>query len=426
MLSKERRWIRLQKLPEVCTFLEVALGLREPWHITNTNIDTDKWQIDIRIDFERGSKFTCPECDLEGCKIHDTSEKSWRHLNLFQYKVYLHARVARIECPEHGVRQVSIPWAREGSGFTMFFESLVMEFAQVMPIKAITDMLGEHDTRIWRIVNHHVDRAVDAQDLSGLEAVGVDETARRKGHKYITAFVDLKTCKPVFVTEGKGKETIKAFCEFLRSHGGSPEKIKDFSCDMSPAFISGIRECFTGTRITFDKFHVIKMMSEALDEVRRQEQRTFSELKGSRWIWLRKERDLSKGQRDLLKGLVGSKSAPQTTRAYGISQSLKRVYSSNEPDWGTSALKSWYRWASHSRIEAVVNFARTVKRHWDGITNYFHSLWTNSILEGLNSLFKAFSARARGYRTIKNAISAYYLACAKLKFNLSPLNASTC
>lgn len=416
----------MQKLPEVRTFLELALGLKEPWHITNTNIDTDKWQIDISIDFESGSKFTCPECGLGGCKVHDTSEKSWRHLNLFQYKVYLHARVPRIECPEHGVRQVLIPWAREGSGFTMFFESLVMEFAQVMPIKAIADMLGEHDTRIWRIVHHHVDRAVDTQDLSGLEAVGVDETARRKGHKYITAFVDLETCKAVFVVEGKGKETIKAFCEFLRLHGGSPEKIKDFSSDMSPAFISGIREYFPEARITFDKFHVIKMMSEALDEVRRKEQQTFTELKGSRWIWLRNEKNLSKAQRELLNGLIGSKSAPQTTRAYGISQSLKRVYSSNEPDWGVSALKSWYRWASHSRIEAVVNFARTVKEHWDGITNYFHSRWTNSILEGLNSLFKAFSARAKGYRTIKNAISTYYLACAKLKFNLPSLNASTC
>jgi transposase len=408
----------MEKLPEFHSFLQLAMGIQEPWHITNLNIDVDNWQIDIDIDFRSGATFQCPKCGTAECGVHDTHEKRWRHLNLFQYKVYLNARVPRVKCHEHGVHQVMVPWAREGSGFTLFFESLVMEFSQVMPVKAMADMLGERDTRLWRIINHYVESAVDAQDLSKLEAVGIDETSRRKGHKYITTFVDLDTNSPVFAVEGKGRETVKAFGEFLKSHGGDQSRIRDFSSDMSPAFISGVKEYFPEARITFDKFHVVKMMSEALDKVRGEEQKTFKDLKGSRWLWLSNDKTLKKTQKETLCKLIGSKSAPKTTRAYGISQSLKRIYSSMDASWAEMALKSWYRWASHCRIEAVLDFARTVKRHWEGILNYFRSRWTNSILEALNSLFKAFSARARGYRTVRNAISAFFLACGKLKFGL--------
>jgi transposase len=408
----------MEKLPEFRSFLELAMGIQEPWHITDLNVDVDNWQIDININFRSGATFPCPECGQTDCGAHDTLERRWRHLNLFQYRVYLHARVPRIKCPDHGVHQVTLPWAREGSGFTLFFEALVMEFAQVMPVKAMAEMLGEHDTRLWRIINHYVNSAVNGQDLSNLTAVGVDETACRKGHRYITAFVDLDTCQPVYVTEGKGKETLRAFNEFMKAHNGDPCKIENFTSDMSPAFISGIKEYFPGAQITFDKFHVVKMMSEALDNVRRSEQKDFEDLKGSRWLWLRNENNLKKSQRELLNKLIGSKSAPKTTRAYGISQSLKRVYSSLDAVWAELALKGWYRWASHCRIEPVVDFARTVKNHWEGIMNYFRSHKTNSILEALNSLFKAFSARARGYRTTRNAISAFFLACGKLKFGL--------
>lgn len=411
----------MTKLPEFRSFLELAMGLEEPWHITNILIDQENRQIDLDIDFRRGAKFPCPCCAREGCSVHDTQVKRWRHLNLFQYKVYLNARVPRVSCPEDGVHQVNLPWSREGSGFTLFFERLVMEFAQMMPVNSLAKMVDEHDTRLWRIINHYVEDAVDRQDLSGLSAVGVDETSRRKGHKYITVFVDLKTCRPIFITEGKGRETLCQFKDFLLSHGGRAENIKEFSLDMSPAFISGIKEYFPSSEITFDKFHVIKMMTEALDETRRKEQKTYEELKSTRWLWLHSESKLSAGQRELLRSLVGSKSAPQTTRAYGILQSLKRVYQNHDAGWAEMALKSWYNWASHSRIDAVVSFAKSVKSHWDGIVNYFHSRWTNSILEALNSLFKAFSARARGYRTVKNAISAFFLACGKLEFNLPAL-----
>ncbi|WP_423233623.1 helix-turn-helix domain-containing protein [Aminirod propionatiphilus] len=165
--------------------------------------------------------------------------KSWRHMNLFQYKAYLHARLPRVDCPSHGIHTAKVPWAREGSGFTLLFEAFAMSLIRFMPVASAARILDEWDTRIWRIAHPYVDKAVEKQDLSHVTAVGVDETARKRGHNYISAFVDLERKGAVFVTEGKGKDVLQAFKSFLEGHGGSPDQVSDFTIDMSPAFITG-------------------------------------------------------------------------------------------------------------------------------------------------------------------------------------------
>ena len=132
----------------------------------------ERRRLDLRIDFPKGARFRCPECGAAGCKVHDTERHTWRHLNFFQHEAYLSARVPRVICAEHGVRQVQVPWARERSDFTLLFEALVMALVKEMPVKPIGELVGEHDTKIWRIVHHYVDQAVEAQDLSADGAVG--------------------------------------------------------------------------------------------------------------------------------------------------------------------------------------------------------------------------------------------------------------
>ena len=183
----------------------------------------------------------------------------WKHLNFFQYKTYLHAWVPRVSCKDHGVKQIKVPWARERSGFTLLFEAMIMALVDQMPVKAIADMVGIADTRLWRIIEYYVHKSLEQSDLSQVRRVGVDETSSRKGHKYVTLFVDLDTNKVIFVTRGKDSHTLQAFKEHLIKYGGSPDAITDFSCDLSPAFINGIETLFPQAAITFDKFHVMKL-----------------------------------------------------------------------------------------------------------------------------------------------------------------------
>lgn len=139
--------------------------------------------MDINIDFEPGSTSSCPVCGAKGAKAYDAQERTWRHLNFFQHQTYLRARIPRVECPQGcGIKTVEVPWTRSRSGFTALFEAFIMILARAMPVAAIAAMFGEHDTRIWRMLHHHVEEAHGEADFSEVRRVGMNETGSRRGH----------------------------------------------------------------------------------------------------------------------------------------------------------------------------------------------------------------------------------------------------
>ena len=212
-----------------------ALGLQEPWRVVDVQFDAGQRRLDLRVDFAKGSRFACPGCGRDGCEVHDSEEKTWRHLDFFQHQAYLTARVPRVRCPEHKVHQVEVPWARERSGFTLLFEALVMALVKEMPVAAVAGLIGETDMRIWRVVHHNVGEAVEAQDLSGLERAGIDETSARRGQDYVSVFADLDERRAVYVCEGRDQGTVQAFSCFLETHGGEVARVKEVCQDMSEA-----------------------------------------------------------------------------------------------------------------------------------------------------------------------------------------------
>jgi transposase len=265
-----------------------ALGLVAPWRVVDCSFDAGQRRLELRIDFLRGATFACPECAAEGCKVHDTEQKTWRHLDFFQHEAYLTARVPRVRCAEHGVHQVTVAWARPGSGFTLLFEALVMALARQMAIAALARLVGEHDTRIWRIVHHYVDEARARQDLSGARRLGVDETSFRRGQDYVTVFADIDRAAAIFVTAGRDAGTYAQFVEDLQAHGGTPGQITEVCQDLSEAFLSGALEHLAEAEITFDRYHVKAQLTKAVDQVRRAERAEHGELlKRSRYLWLR-------------------------------------------------------------------------------------------------------------------------------------------
>jgi transposase len=397
--------------------LQIALGLAPPWQVSAAEFDPDQKRLDIRLDFPKGSTFTCPTCGQVGLKAYDTIEKTWRHLNFFQHEAHLTARVARINCDQCGTRLVDVPWARAGSGFTLLFEAMIMVLAKAMPVKTIAAFVNEHDTRLWRILHHYVDDARKGADHSQVRQVGVDETSRRRGHNYVSLFVDLEESRVLFATGGKDASTVKRFKQDLIEHGGDPSAIEEMCCDMSPAFISGVEKQFPEAHLTFDKFHVIKILNDAVDQVRREEIKDRPELKGSRYIWLKNQPNLKVPQMDLLEQLTIKKLNLKTSRAYHIKLNFQELY--QQPvEFAETYLKKWYFWATHSRLEPIINAAYTIKNHWDGVLRWFKSKINNGILEGINSMIQAAKARARGYRTERNLITMIYLIAGKLKFDL--------
>lgn len=396
--------------------LQLALALAPPWSVTRSEFDPEAHRLDIHIDFPAGSRFPCPDCGAADCPAYDTEQMTWRHLNFFQHQAWLHARVPRVRCTKCGVRRLGVPWARPGSGFTLLFEALLMAMVPAMPVNAVAKLVGEHDTRLWRVLHHYVEQARAKADASDVTRVAIDETAARRGHDYITLFVDIDQARVVFATEGKDAETVAAFADDLTAHGGGPDAVSEVCIDMSPAFIKGTAESLPKAAVTFDKFHAVKIINDAVNQVRRAEQKSQIVLRGTRYLWLRNPANLSNRQRAALESLPTRHL--KTGRAYQIRLAFQELYDQSSAEAGASYLKTWYFWATHSRLTPMIDAARTVKRHWDGILRWFDSKIANGLIEGINSLVQAAKAKARGYRSSRNLKAMVYLLAGKLDLKL--------
>ena len=403
----------------------IALQIQEPLLVKRVEFDKSSGELHIHIDFRKGSTFCCAVCGKDGMKIHDTIDKTWRHLNFFQYKTYIHFRTPRTNCPEDGIHLVDTPWAFPGSGFTLLFEAFILQLAQCMAILQIAEMVDEHDTRLWRIIQKHVNQAQAAANYSDARHVGVDETASKRGHNYVTLFVDIEQAKVIHVTEGKDAATIKNFKDSLSHHHAQPSQITDICADMSPAFRKGIQENFPDARLTFDKFHVLKLVNEAVDQVRRQEQKGVPDLKSSRYLWLYNPENLSETKIKQLNSLTQMNL--KTAKAYRMKLVLQDIYktATGRID-AMNKLQKWYQWAVRCRLQPMKEFAKTLKHNWAGILNHFDSRLTNAILEGTNSIVQSARTRARGYRNVNNFIAMIYLMAGKLTFDFQKTNASDC
>jgi transposase len=230
-------------------------------------------------------------------------------------------------------------------------------------------------------------------------------------------FVDLNHKKTIHIFEGKDHQTVLDFAETFEQNKGIKEKILDVSCDMSPAFIKGIKQAFPAAKITFDKFHILKKINEAVDSVRRSEVKTEDCLKGARFTILKNEKNLTAKQKEIREKL--SKMNLKTTRAIRIREGFQEIYNKPTYEDFEKGLKEWYFWATHSRLEPIKKVARTIKNHWDGILRWKESQINNGILEGLNSVIQAAKRKARGYGVSHFKTMAFLLTG---KFDFKDIN----
>jgi transposase len=395
----------------------MALGLVPPWAVDEVRFTAEEKRLDLHVNFPRGSQFPCPVCGQD-CPVYDAQEKVWRHLDFFQQAAYLRAPVPRVQCPEHGVHWVSVPLGREGSGFTLLFEALVMAMVREMPVLTVSRLVRETDQRLWRVLDHYVAKARAAVDLPEVRAIGIDETCSRRGHDYISLFVDLEAKRLLFATPGKDAKTIKKFVENLQAHGGSAEAITEVSMELSPAFQKGAAEHLSNAQVTFDRFHLMKLVNEAVDAVRKGETLSQPNLKKSRWLWLKNPGKLSAKQSARLQELLKNQNI-KTAQAYPLRLTFQEIFTIKNPHQGATLLKAWMENAKTSGLLPLVKVAYTLMNHWDGILRWFESQITNGILEGFNSLIQSARAKARGYRTHKNFINMAYQILGKLDLRLS-------
>lgn len=403
---------------------ERALGIEEPWYIDKINFDEEDKRLDIHIDFKKGAKFkyTDKEEGLDGkFTAYDTKEKTWRHLNFFQHECYLHARVPRVDIGNGKARRIETPWEGESKGFTLLFEALLLQLCISMPIHQVEKIIGVPDDKIWRMLEKYIEEALELNDYSEVSSIGIDETSSKKGHNYITLFVDLAKRRTIYVTQGKDSTTVENFVEDLEDHNGAAEKIEDVSCDMSKGFKKGVKENFPNGEITFDKFHILKTINEAVDEVRKQEVKENEILRKTKYIFLKNEDNLTEKEKEKLDSIKQSEMNLKTARAYRIRKSFQSIYKAKSREQFIQELDEWYFWATHSKIDPIIEAAKTIKNHWNGVKKWWDSKINNGILEGFNSLIQSAKSKARGYTTYNNLRIIAFLLTGKLDFqNINP------
>ena len=412
-----------------------ALGLASPWQVISSTFDPVAKSLELVIDFERGARFADPASG-ELCPVHDTVQRSWQHLNFFEHKTTIRARVPRIKTASGAVKNVEVPWARPQGGFTLLMEAYLLALAKVLPVAEVSRLTSVSENRIWQLIRSRVGEAWKQADWSNLERLGVDETSTRKGHKYGTVFLQIdgqemargrgasKVARLLLFTPGKDKETFTEFVSEMDRRGVPPAQVSEVAMDMSKAFIAGAGEHFPDAQICFDRFHVMKLCGDALDQLRKQVAKESGLPRGAMWALRGNVENLKDEQRQLREQIC--KEHGRIARALSIREFLADTWNYQNLEDAREHLGAVISWCSRSRLAPFVKLASSLKRHMGGILGYFKNYTTSAAIEAVNGLLQLARRRARGYRTFENFQAiAYWIAGGldiKIPIHNNPLN----
>jgi transposase len=396
--------------------LSSILEIQKPWFIRELDVHKGTKSVNVYIDYEAGTTFKCPNCEQD-CKVHDSTYRVWRHLDIINYRCYLNIKIPRIRCDKHKVLVIDkIPWGRTTIHFTHLFEQEVMKLCAEMSMSAVAKYLGEIDTTMWSIFNYQIEKAKATQlDLSKLKKICVDETATRRGHNYVTIFSDGESGDVAFVTDGRKQETFGMLYEQLFEHMGDPNNIEHFIMDMSKSYKAGCEQYFSHSEIIFDRFHIKMGLNKAIDKVRRSEAGHVEKLKKTKYLWLKNEWDLNEIETRMLKEFM-EECNTNTVKAYSLKAGFDQLWSV-QPRAVAALLEVWIEKAKQTYLEPIKIFINTIKNNYKGVVNSMKTGLSNAVAEGINSIVQLTKSRARGFRNLNNFINMIYMLGNDFKFN---------
>lgn len=385
------------------------LGIQKPWKVTSVNVSLADDEVEVQVQ-HGGGKLTCPKCG-HVCPGYDKRPRRWRHLDTCQLKTLLVADVPRVECKEHGVVTIEVPWAEPGSGFTALFEALVIDWLKTAAVSAVAERLRLSWNAVDGIMQRAVRRGLSRRKAMQSQRLSVDETAYRKGHDYITVVTDQESGTVLHVAEERLTTSLSSFYEQLDEDQLSG--IDVVCMDMWPAYIKATRQAIEGAdrKIAFDRFHVAQYLGKGVDQVRRDEHRQLlkagdQQLKGTKYQWLRNPANMNWHQRRAFTSL--RQSSLKTARAWAMKEFAAQLWHYQHRTW---ALKGWKRlinWMVRSRLAPMKKVAATLKNHLWGIINAVVLKADNSHAESINSRIKTVKTRARGFRNKQRFRDAIY------------------
>ena len=397
------------------------LGLQSPWSVARVEVRVKEQTINVWAEHSADTRWPCPDCKTELALYDHSEERSWRHLDSCQFQTVLHARIPRVQCPKHGVRQAGVPWAEPRSRFTALFERFAIDVLRETSVTGATKLLRISWDEAWALMQRAVRRGQARKGRRVIARIGVDEKSVAKGQRYMTLVNDLDRATVEFIADERTQDSLDGYFKALtpRQLAG----IEAVAMDMWEPFAQSVRANVpdAGSKIVFDKFHVVQHMTNAVDLVRRSENRTLREagdesLVGSKYLWLYGSENLPEKHRERFDSLHALHL--KTGRAWALKESLRTLWDNRSLIWAQTHWASWDSWATRSRLKPVVAVAGMIRRHLTNVMTYFRHRITNAVAEGLNSKIQGIKKRAFGFRNKENFKTAIYFHCGGL--NLYP------
>jgi len=364
------------------------LGIESPWYVERVDLKLAEGEVHVYLEHEDARPWACPECGAEAKPYDHQAERGWRHLDTCQYQTILHARPPRAECPEHGVRVVKLPWAEPSSRFTALFEALAIEWLKEASQKAVGEQLGLSWDEIHGLMERAVKRGLQRREVESVSKIGVDEKAFRKGHSYFTLVNDLVRSRVMYVGEGRQQSSLDAFWETLTEE--QKQSIEAVAMDMWDPYVASVREHVPGAdrKIVFDKFHIAKHLGEAVDRVRRHEQKTLKaagddRLTGTRYDWLRHPAALE--AKDRREFALLRNSGLKTARAWALKETAMAMFEYIYERPARKHFRWWHNWAVRSRLKPMIEVGRMLQRRFENIITYLRHRVTNAASESINA-----------------------------------------
>ena len=377
------------------------LGIKPPWLISDVQVSHPAQDVRISIVMDENAPVFCPECGKSGSR-YGTNRREWRHLDTCQYQTILIGDIPRVDCPDHGVRQISVPWAEEGSRYTVLFEKLVIDWL----LDATTSAVAEHMGLGWDAVDgikaRAVARGLKRRTLAVPKNVCIDETSYRKGHQYLTIIGDRDTGAVHHVAIDRKEESVNAYWESLPN--GALSAVESVTMDFWKAFIASVKKYVPDAenRICFDRFHVAGYFGDAVDDVRKEENRELMEegdatLKGTKHEWLRNSQKMDNRGRRWFFTLAHS--ALKTARAWAMKEIAAQLWDYLQLGRVANGWKRLLTWMRKSRLKPMIDLAETIQSHLWGILNAIRLRASNGNAEGINSRIQKLKKMACGYRS---------------------------
>jgi transposase len=394
-----------------------VLGIEEPWRVDRVDLNIKAERVDVWAGHGDGIRFPCPECGAVLSVYDHAPERIWRHLDTCQFKTFLHARIPRVECPTHGVKQTRVSWAEEKSRFTALFERLAIMVMKETNIGGAGEILRISWDEAWHILERAVARGRERKKRRAVKKMGVDEKSLGKGHNYLTLIYDLDKATVEHIEDGRKKESLDGYFRGLRS--GQRAKIEAIAADIWDPYLASIREHVPGSeeKLVFDRYHLMTHMVKAVDTVRKHEHREMKEegnelLTGTKYLWLYSRENVPPMKRGMFLSL--RRKRLRTARAWALKEELRGLWSYRSETWARKHFASWYGWAIRSRLKPVKMVARMFRKYLKNILTFLKHRITNAVSEGVNSTIQTIKKMAYGFRNRDHFKLAIFFHCGGL------------